>query len=134
MATLLLKHTWTTTVSDTTGVKALADTQVILGSTEFEQSIGVGAGATEEMDCGALPYLKMKSLFFSSDQDVTIETNAANHSGGQEIILAAKVAFAWNVTMPTTNPITADITKIFVTNAGSKAATFNVRVLMDQIV
>jgi hypothetical protein len=132
--TALLKHTWKTTITNDTGAATLGDSVVIVGSNEFNEKITVPAGGTAEIDCGSLAYAKMKSLFLVMDQPGEINTNAADATGGQTIALEANKAVAWNSGMPMANPITANITKIFVTNSSSKDATFRAGFLLDLLV
>jgi len=129
-----LSHIWTTSVKNDTGGNVVADTRTIIGSNEFNELITIGAGLTAEIDCGSLAFAKMTSLFLTSDVAVNVFTNAADGTGGQVIALAAKVAYGWNNKEPTTNPITANITKIFVTNPGATTATFRCGFLLNLLV
>lgn len=132
--TPLLTHTWATTVKNDTGSAVLADTQSVLGSNEFNEKVTISAGQTAEIDCGSLAYLKMVSLFMVSDQAVEVYTNAADAAGGQHISLAASKAWSWNNLLPTACPVTANITKIFVTNNGVNLATFRAGFLLNLLV
>jgi len=109
----------------------MSDQQDILGSNEFNEKISIPAGATAEMDCGSLPYAKMVSLFLTIDQNADVYTNAADGTGGQHISLTANKAYGWHNLMVGSNPITANITKIYVTNRGTKTATFRAGFLMN---
>lgn len=129
--TPLLQHQWATVVKDEFGSQTLNDLQTIVGSNKFVEKVTVPAGATVEIDCGTLDFSKFVSLFFSCDKAVTMDTNALGGSGGQSIALAANKAYGWNNLMPTVNPITVNITKIFVTNAGIADATFKADILLD---
>lgn len=133
-ATPLIKHTWTTSVKNDSGAAVLADAQVITGTNEFNQGIQVAPASTSEMDCGSLPFAKMISLFLNCDQAVSVFTNAADGTGGQVIALSANKAWDWNNTLPTSNPVTANITKIYVTNSGTKVANFRAAFLMNLVV
>ena len=131
----LLKHTWKTSISNDTGGAALAgDPLIILGSNEFNESISIAAGQTAEIDCGSLAFGKMVSLFLVATGAVEVDTNALGGAGGQVINLAANKAYSWNNTMPTSNPVTANITKIFVINSGIVTVTFKAGILLDLLV
>lgn len=134
MASPLLQHVWTLTVKDAGGASILADTQTVLGSSEFRENIVVPAGATAELDCGSIPFAKIVSLMLSCNVAVTVDTNAADGTGGQVIALAAAKGYTWNNLQPTACPITANITKIYVTNAGVKDGTFFCSFLMNQLI
>lgn len=132
--TPLIKHTWTTSIKNDTGTNVISDSQVITGSDEANFKVTVTAGTTAEIDCGTIPVAAMVSLFFESNVAVTVNTNSADGSFGQTIALAAAQGFTWNNTLPHVNPVTSDITKIFVTNAGNKDATFVAGFLLNQII
>src|SRR6266542_3625552 len=133
--TALLKHTWQKIIKNDSGASAIDDSQVITGSNEFNQKVTVPAGATVEVDCGTITVADIVSFFFTADQPVTIDTNAVDAAGGQEISLStANRAYAWSSNEPTSNPLTDDITKIFVTNDSSKDATFRAGFLLNLIV
>jgi len=134
MSSANLTHTWTTSVKNDSGTGVLGDVQVILGSDEKNVKIQIAAGTTAEVDCAGLPFAKMVSLFMVSDVAVVVKTNAADASGGQEIDLAAKKAYGWKNTDPTANPITANITKLFITNPGVSVASFYAAFLLNEIV
>ncbi len=55
-------------------------------------------------------------IHLESDQDCTIETNATDATGGQTITLKAGIPFVWQKNSGITKPITADVTRFFVTN------------------
>jgi hypothetical protein len=83
--------------------------------------VEVAASGTAEIDI-AITVADIQSGFISSDKDVTIDTNATNGAGGQEITITANKAFAWHTGLTFANPFTPDITKIFVHNLGATTA------------
>jgi hypothetical protein len=141
MASALLTHTWTQSIKNDTGSAVASGSLVVSGDTEFNQKIKLAYNETAEVDCGTLGYAKMVSLFMTSDSPVTVHTNAADGSGGQTIALNPNAAWAWNNTVPGACPITANITKIFVTYNDSnataaqqaKGATFRCGFLMSEL-
>lgn len=76
------------------------------------------------------PFAALKSFFAISTQDVTIETNDGA-APDDTLTLKAGVPFWWAASSSQASPFTADVDSIFVTNAGDKAATVNIRVLYD---
>lgn len=78
-----------------------------------------------------LDYSQCKAFFLLSDVDCTVETNAANHAGGQQFDLKAGVPVAWMYGMGTC-PVTADITALYVTGTGDVNLT--IRSLSDATV
>ncbi len=117
-----LKHTWSTQIKNDAGAAVTTDAPlVILGEAEVNFYVEVAASGTEEIDV-AVTVADIQSGFLSSDKAVTIDTNASNGAGGQEIELTANKAFAWNTQMTFANPFTPNITKIFVHNNGATTA------------
>lgn len=130
---MTIAHTWTNTVK-VPGLATLpADPPVVITgdyAVDVEQS--VGAGATVEIDVGSITVAKVQSLVLHSDQvSVTVNTNAADASGGETFALGAAKAIGWNTSLNYANPITVDITKFFVTNAGAKATVFRAGFLLN---
>jgi hypothetical protein len=122
MATSNIKHTWTLSIKNDSGSAVVADPPlVIVGDAESNFSLLVDPSTTGEVDV-VIPVDKMVSGFISADQPVTVNTNAADATGGQSIPLAGGRTLAWNDTTGT-NPFTPTITKVFVINAGTKVAT-----------
>ena len=129
-----LQQVWGTTIKDELGTQRLSDTQTITGSNKFVENVLVPAGLTVEIDCGSIDKTKITGIVFACDQAVTVDTNALGGSGGQTIALAASKAWGWHNNMPTSCPVTVNITKIFVSNAGIKDATFKADILLNLLV
>ena len=73
----------------------------------------------------------MKSLFLLSDQDVLIQTNDGT-TPDDAISLKAGIPLIWeNVTGYYSNPLTVDVTDLYITNDSGSSATVTVRVLQD---
>ncbi len=121
----IIKHTWQTTIKNDSGSAVATDTPLVLvGDAEANFAGQVASGQTMEIDV-TIPVAKIVSGFVYSDQAVTVNTNAADATGGQSIALSAKKSFGWNNTMVASNPFTPTITKIFIINSGTSTA--NVR-------
>jgi hypothetical protein len=72
------------------------------------------------------------SVYINSTQDVTIETNADDATGGNTLTLKANEPYIWFTSAPWANVLTADIaTNVFVTNASGAAATVTMEFIMD---
>lgn len=99
-------------------------------SADAEQNriLAIAAANDQEFDLDFL-FADLKSIFMLADQDMTVETNAADHTGGQQIDLVAGVPFWWAESSGVTNPITANVTKIFVSAAA--AGALDIRILFD---
>jgi hypothetical protein len=134
-ATALLKHTWGTVVKNDSGSTQLNDSYTVVGTNEENFSFDVAAGATAEVDVGSIPFAKMVSFYIVATQNGTVYTNAADGTGGQVIPLTANKGYAWNNTLVASNPITANITKIYFTNSSTLSkATFKCGILLNQSV
>ncbi len=68
------------------------------------------------------------SLIMQSDKAVTVKTNSSG-SPSDTISLAANMPLVWHTDSPTSMPLAGNVTKIFVTNAGSTNAAIKIRVL-----
>jgi len=126
-------HVWTNAVKPS-GLPSLpADLPVtITGNESIEFEAVVTAGTTTELDCGAIDRTKVVSfVLHSSAVAVTVNSNTANASGGQTFDLSVAKGNGWNNTMTFANPLTADITALFVINAGVVATTFRASFLLS---
>jgi hypothetical protein len=89
----------------------------------------IAAGATNAPVDAEWLNANVQSLCVWSDQAVTIKTNSST-APAQTINLLANQILQYGVNMGLTNPFTADVTALFVSNAGSTNANFKLRVLM----
>jgi hypothetical protein len=97
---------------------------------ELNQILAIVAETNDqEFDLDFL-YANLVSIYMLATQDLTIETNAADATGGNTIALKAGVPFWWAKDSGVANPFTANVTKIFVSNAGA-AAQLDIRILYD---
>jgi len=124
----VFNHSITTTYNDDSGV-----VQTVLnkftGTTEVGYDGTINAGTTDfEIDIG-WKISTNQSLMMWSDQALTVKTNSST-TPGQTISLAANVMLEWGVGLGETNPITVDVTKLFVTNAGTTNAKLKMRALV----
>jgi hypothetical protein len=122
------QHAWTLTVKPS-GLPALpADAaSTITGDFSVDIDETVLAGATTQVFSGSINHTQIISYVLHSTQvSTTINTNSSNGAGGQTFALNADKAQGWNnTTMPgITNPVTTDITGIWVVNAATKDTVF----------
>jgi hypothetical protein len=78
----------------------------------------------------ALDYDKIQGIYIVSDQNLTLETNVAG-TPVDTINLVANVPYVWHADSYCIIKFTADVTKIFLTNASGEEANFKMRVLVD---
>jgi len=86
------------------------------------------ASATDALVNVAFPYATIKAIALQCDIAATLKTNSSS-APSQTISLTAGVPNMWIYTGPGSNPITVDVTKIYVTTAA--AGTLKIRVLYD---
>lgn len=101
------------------------------GDTEINQDLAVGAGLTNvEFDVTIISD-NVQSIYFLSDQDVTVKTNSTSVPD-DTLNLKANIAIAYGTGTNETNPIgTATVTKFYVTNAGPTDATLKIRCVVN---
>lgn len=67
----------------------------------------------------------LKSVFLITTVDMTVKTNATSGGGTEQVFtFKAGVPMIWDSNSPITNPFTSDVTKFYLTNAGTVAGTF----------
>lgn len=127
----MLKHTWSKTIRTDAG-SGISDAFVHEGVFEENINITVAATDNEEIDL-TVDVSKIVSFFVELTEDGVFDTNALGGGGGQTKPLTAKRAILWNEDDIATNPLTVDITKIFVTNSSvDTTATFKASFLLSQ--
>ena len=109
---------------------------------EKEQTVGsvllVSEAITDEVvdkivTC-AIDYSALKSLFVSSDQDITIELKnpgGSSAAADETWVLKANQPIDWQTGDVMDAPLSADVTVIYVTNASGSTANLEIRVGQD---
>ncbi len=124
---MAINHTWRTTVT-VPGLATLpTDAAVVIsGDTAIDFEKSVVAGTVAEIDVGEIDLTKLVSFVMHSTLvDLPVSTNAADASGGQEIDLKAGKAYGWYTSIGFANPVTDNITKLFLDNTlGAKDTVF----------
>jgi len=126
-----LTHTYLHTIKNDAGASVITDKIVITADTEENFSVAVPATSFVEV---VLAFDKdaLVSFFVELDQAGTFDTNAHGGAGGNTFPLAAKTALFWNNTLQNANPITVNVTSIFISNTSSVAATAKGGFLIQQ--
>lgn len=94
--------------------------------------ITVANGQTDKVvNVGGVDVSQLVHVWMKSTAAVTVETNATDATGGNTITLAADVPLLWCTGAPFTNPLTQDITIMYVTNSSGSSATINMRFVQD---
>ncbi len=98
------------------------------GMASVSELIAVGTDALVNI---SLDVSAVTSIIIWSDRAITVETNAADHSGGNILSLTAGVPYMWCTDSYDTFKLTADVTKLYITNASGASAQLEVRAIQD---
>jgi hypothetical protein len=123
-------HSWDLTFSR--GDASISSTsEDVTGSLEANIDETIGLNASDLLINIAIDVSALKSLFILCSKAATINTNdLAGGSPDDTIVLTAGVPFRWTSTSPFANPLTVDVTKIYVTSSGA-AGTMQIYTLQD---
>jgi hypothetical protein len=123
----MFTHTITTNYADNAGV-VVAQPNAYTGQTNASYDGTIAANATDFLIDMAWPLTGMQALLIWSDTNLTVKTNS-NTTPVQTIAVSANVPIKWGALEGNTNPITAAVTSLYVTNATANPAKFKVRAL-----
>lgn len=105
-------------------------TKSITTNTRQSYSAAVPDGTTALQILGiAFPLDDLLNVSLTTDQAITLHTNAADGSGGQTIAIAANTTLTWQPGGVVLNPFTAAVTALYITNASGSVA--NVKIVFD---
>lgn len=96
----------------------------------IEVDTSVASGQTDKEIAFALDISQCVVFEIVSDYAVTVETNNGS-APDNTIALVANVPYRWCTGWYTAFKLTADVTKLFITNASGSAATIKIRALYD---
>jgi hypothetical protein len=125
MATYNLTWALNTPASSQTVVKSLT------GSGQIEIDETIANGQTDKVVAVGIDISQIVAIEMCSDVALTVETNATNHAGGNEIVLVAGLPYRWCTNDYNVKLLTADVTIMYLTNASGSTANFSLRVLYD---
>jgi hypothetical protein len=123
----MFNHTIIDSYTDDAGA-VFSTSNKFTGQTEAGYDGTIAANATDFFIDIAWPTTGAQSLSLWSDTNLTVKTNS-NTAPVQTINLLANVPVEWGTGMGTTNPITAAVTSLYVTNGTANPAKFKVRAL-----
>jgi len=122
-------HTLTDTYSDNAGI-VVTTTVSKTGSEVVEWDGIIPISTTNQALQLAFTTASMQALLISSTFALTLKTNSSG-SPIQTLTLAPNQAITWYTGSANANPITTDVTEIFITNAsGTNAPALKIRVLI----
>lgn len=96
--------------------------------THIEDTVA-GTTTDREITCG-IDFSQLKAIYINSNVDITLEANSGS-AADYTLTISASKPLLWYLGCGLANPITADTTKFFATNAGSDAATLNICIEAD---
>ena len=133
------KHTWSLSVKTDSGsgpvdsVIITTPVEINLGKSGTTSDIQVGVGDVVLVSV-SITVANIWSFFMESDQPMRVRINS-EISPAQEFSLIAKTAMGWNnADLPhgATNPLTTNITGIYLYNQGTKIANFQAGFALNQ--
>lgn len=129
-------HTMTFTFQSPDGTIQQASSQSASENIAIDETITVGADREVAL---AIDVSQLKSLFIIADGALTLETNSSS-APDNTLTIQADLPFFWQSGAYETSlrfngtTVSADITKIYLTNAGSESVSFRLRALVDATV
>jgi hypothetical protein len=115
--------------TDAGTITSTVDTYAVDSEVNIDETVAISQ-TDKEYDL-ACKHTQIKTLCIYSDQDLTLKFNSTS-SPAPLIALVAKKQIVWTVDHLEANPITADLTKVYVTNAsGTKTANLKIRIGLD---
>lgn len=134
----MISHLIVTTYKTPNGTETVK-TEEVLAEQEVTLEVEVPAGAVnKEIDVGMTAAL-IKSLLIAANRtaketgtfaSVIVKTNSTS-APDDTLTVKPSNAVCWSTGDPTICPITADVTKLYVSNAGTAKCDFVVRALQD---
>lgn len=121
-------HTVTQRV--TTPGRTVNSEKAYSGDAQESRTIAIADSVTDQLVNLTLDVSQIKSVYMVSDQDITVETNDGT-TPTDTINLKADVAVLWNADIGYSNPFTADVTALYLSNASGSAATFEMEIVHD---
>lgn len=113
------------------------------GGNEIEHTISKSSGAENNLEeviplnstdlllAWTLDVSQLKFLYIVATANMTVETNSGA-APGNTLTLVANEPVEWHTGSPITNPLTVDVTALYVTNTTS--GTLKIRALIDPTV
>lgn len=112
------------------GGRSISQQNNYTGSGEASIDESVPDSSTDLQINVAIDFSALQALYLVSDQDVTVETNNGT-TPDDTINLLANKPLVWHAGSYHANPLTVDVTAIFVTNSSGAAAQIQLEALQD---
>lgn len=111
------------------GVSVYSDQVVITDDEILGESVVVPASTTNQPVRIAFAAAHLTSMSMRTDQEVTVKTNSTS-APSNTFDVKPRAPVQWYSTSGITNPISADVTVLYVTNAGATNANVDLSFLI----
>lgn len=115
---------------DGSGIATSVPTYTYTSDSIISITPSIPTATTDQQVNIAFTVAALKALLIYSDYAVTIETNDGT-TPDDTLSIAAGIPFLWLSGSGITCPITATVTKFYITNASGSTATVKIRALVD---
>ena len=113
------------------GGQAIEKTNSLTAGQEINLDESIPDSSTDLLVALAFDKTKIKSIYLTADQNLTLEFNSGSVPA-PSISLVANIPFVWQSNDGHANPFSAaNVTALYVTNASGSAAQLQGRVLVD---
>lgn len=123
-------HKWTNTLNRGTSAGAPAQTATITGDGEEVRVLTIPAATTNQQIIIAFTIAAMKSFFVKASSACTLKTNSTG-SPDNTFSLDADSGIVWHNQMTSANPITVNVTTMYVTTPSGDPVTLEIYALVD---
>ena len=124
-----VKHTFEETIH-VGGKSYTSQNEFTQGGEAIIDQEAVAADESDLLMVVAIDVSAMKTFFMLSGTDLTVKTNSSS-TPDDTLTLKAGVPISWHENSNHSKPLTVDVTKIYVTEDGSKADFLTLRALQD---
>lgn len=107
----------------------LSQTQTLTAGGRASVSESIPTNQTDLLVNFALDVSACVVFWMLADVALTVETNATNHAGGNQVDLLAGIPYLWYTGKYDTFKLTSDVTKLYITS--TTAGTLQIEALYD---
>jgi hypothetical protein len=127
-----VKHVWNVTIQNATGASVITDVITITADDEHNINDVIAGNSTVQI-VAPIVVADIASFYMEATAACTVDLNSSTTPASPGALsLVANRAYAWKNTDPGTNPLTVNITSIYVTNPGASSLTFKAGFLLAE--
>lgn len=112
------------------GSNSLAERITYTGTEELNFDFTVAASTSDQAVALAFSKTLLQSLFISSDQAITIKVNSSSVPD-ETLSVASGNPLQWDINGGLPSPFSANVTEVYISNAGSTVANVSIRTLTN---